>query len=248
MYTKRQILVGVIVLFIAIGSLGYFRYYKTHYYLKIPKVTNLPSNESSSASPGYAPMWALEDAQEMVNWNKKFVENGLKNTSTNEYIVSTSISLLYHKANDIAGVWGTYNDDQSLNDSVSDIYKYYDLRPDCINLNPRLLLKDLDKQYFIEASPQQQRTIIQKALEMDVFEMENPIDWVRFCYKREKKHRLYDKAFVESDWIALQIAEVVYLNNTPKNKATIDAYIKWLEDNYLPELLKNPVDRWPWDW
>lgn len=250
MYTKRQILVGVIILFIAIGSIGYFRYYMTHYYYKIPKVTYLPSNESSSASPGDLPMWALEDAQDMVDYNKNFILEKLNKTLQTEYLTSIAIGIFYHKANDIAGARGTYaDDDQWLNTSVPDIYKYYDLRPlvKKLKLNPRLLLKDLKEQYFIETTTQQQRDIIQKVIDMKIFEMENPIDWARFERKRRASNSLFDPSLVSSTWVALVINEVVYFDNTPKNKATIDAYLKWLEDNYLTELKRHPVDKWPWD-
>ena len=58
--------------------------------------------------------------------------------------------------------------------------------------------------------------------------------------------------YYEDDYIIITdryvTSNMIHQASKIENKEEKNDYLKWLEDNYLTELKRHPVDKWPWDW
>ncbi len=175
------------------------------------------------------------------------LQQKLSSTTSNDFIEHFGLGIMFHKAGDTELLLNG-------NDRYPLIYTYcykeynviFTIRNNLLNVN--LGYKNVDKLYCINITPYQQREIIQKMLDLNIFKLDNPVRSTQFLdYNDPKCDNVYPNAkLYQYDWIAIDSKDVVFRDDTQKNKTAILEFIKWIEDKYQAELLQHPVTVFPY--
>lgn len=180
----------------------------------------------------------------------------LRNAGPNQIVdLFSGVVLSYHKAGDTHGKYRMLflsGPREALSKTYYMISAWTD-NPDMItDSKVYLSSRDGTQQYIIELSPAQEREIFNKILEVGFFECDSMMSNRILGYHNREKPISYVKTphreLYKIDYVALSAMDISCIDETPKNKAAIDAFATFLKTKYDAELKAHPAPNncFPW--